>query len=156
MQNNIQAQLCSTFSEVVEQLTFMFGDVVPKEEASLPGTLFTQASMTFSGDMVGHLTVAVPTEITAEIAANILGLEPEDIESEAMMNDALAEMLNVVCGHVIMALAGTDANFKLDAPHTDYVSEEQYNAMMVSDDFVTLMLDDNPVFLGLTLESSSE
>lgn len=153
MQNNVQEQLCSTFSEVVERLTFMFGEVVPKEEAHAPGTLFTQASMTFAGDLVGKLSVAVPSEITAEIAANILGIEPEDIESETMMNDALAEMVNVVCGHVIMAMVGTDANFKLDAPVTDFVSEEHYAYMMESDDFATLLLDDNPVFLGLKLES---
>ncbi len=153
MQNNVQEQLCATFSEVVEQLTFMFGEVVSKDEAHAPGTLFTQASMTFAGDLKGRLSVAVPSDTTAEIAANILGIEPEDIESESMMNDALAEMLNVVCGHVIMAMVGKDANFKLAAPHTDFVSEEQYAEMMASEDYATLMLDENPVFLGLKLEN---
>ena len=153
MQNEIQSQLCKTFTEVVEQLTFMFGDVVPKEEVDSPGTLFTLASMSFSGDLVGSLEVAVPSEITAEIAANILGVDAEDIETEAMMNDALAEMLNVVCGHVIMAMAGTDANFKLDAPVTTYVDDAKYTEMMTSDDFAGLILDDSPVFLGLKLEN---
>ena len=153
MQNSVQEQLCSTFSEVVEQLTFMFGEVVPKDEAHTPGMLFTQATMSFSGDLTGTLSVAVPSDVTAEIAANILGIEPEDIESETMMNDALGEMLNVVCGHVIMAMVGKDANFKLVTPVTDFVSEEHYAHMMASDDYTTLLLDDNPVFLGLKLES---
>jgi chemotaxis protein CheY-P-specific phosphatase CheC len=96
--------------------------------------------------------VAVPEEITADIAANILGLEPEDIESEEMRHDALAEMLNVACGHVIMALAGTDANFKLDAPTTGKVDEDSFNMMMVDENFIGFLLDDSPVFLGLTLE----
>ncbi len=153
MQSSIQDQLCSTFTEVVEQLTFMFGEVVAKDEIDSPGTLFTLASMSFTGDLAGVLEVAVPTEITAEIAANILGLEPEDIESETMMNDALAEMLNVVCGHVIMALAGHDVNFKLETPVTTYIDDQKYTEMMTSDDFVGLMLDDNPIFLGLKLEN---
>ena len=152
MQNEVQDQVCSTFMEVVEKLTFMFGEVVPKEEVHSPGTKFTLASMSFNGDVKGLLSVAVPTDMTAEIAANILGLEPEDIESEEMMNDALAEMLNVVCGHVIMALVGTGANFKLDSPLTCPVDEMTYNAMLDSDEFVGLMLDDSPVFLGLKLE----
>ncbi len=152
MQNNVQDQVCSTFMEVVEKLTFMFGEVVAKEDVDSPGVDFTLASMSFNGDLVGLLSVAVPTDVTAEIAANILGLEPEDIESEDMKNDALAEMLNVVCGHVIMAMAGTGANFKLDAPLTCPVDEMTYQAMVESDDFVGLMLDDNPVFLGLKLE----
>ncbi|PID81597.1 hypothetical protein CSB20_02205 [bacterium DOLZORAL124_64_63] len=153
MRHSVQEQLCSTFSEVVEKLTFMFGEVVPKDEARAPGRLFTQASMSFTGDLAGTLSVAVPSDTTAEIAANILGIEPEDIESEAMMNDALAEMLNVVCGHVIMAMVGADADFQLQTPVTDYVSEQQYDHMMASDDYATLLLDENPVFLGLILES---
>jgi len=153
MQNSVQEQLCSTFSEVAEQLTFMFGEVVPKDEANTPDKLFTKARMTFTGDLAGTLSLAVPSDTTAEIAANILGLEPEDIETESMMNDALAEMLNVVCGHVIMSMVGKDANFKLATPVTDFVSEEQYAHMMASEEYVTLLLDENPVFLGLKLES---
>lgn len=153
MQSSTQEQLSGTFLEVVEQLTFMFGEPIPKEELGAEGTEFVTAAMTFKGDLVGELTVSVPVEITAEIAANILGLEPEEVEPEDMRRDALAEMLNVVCGHVIMAMVGTDANFKLDSPVTSPVDEDQFNKMMLSDDFIGLMLDDNPVFLGLTLES---
>jgi CheY-specific phosphatase CheX len=153
MQNNVQDQVCSTFMEVVEKLTFMFGEVVTKDDVASPGTEFTLASMSFSGDLVGILSVAVPTEVTADIAANILGLEPEDIESEEMRNDALAEMLNVVCGHVIMAMAGKGANFRLETPLTCPVDEMTYKAMMESDDFVGMMLDESPVFLGLKLEN---
>ncbi len=153
MQSNVQEQLCSTFMEVVEQLTFMFGEVVTKQEVDSPGTLFTLASMSFTGDLVGVLEVAVPTEITADIAANILGVEAEEIESETMMNDALGEMLNVVCGHVIMAMAGHDSNFKLGSPETTYVDDTKHTEMMSSDDYVGLLLDDSPIFLGLKLEN---
>lgn len=152
MQSNTQELLCSTFMEVVEHLTFMFGEVVAKDELASPEIDFTLASMGFKGDLKGELSVAVPTEITAEIAANILGLEPEDIDSEEMRNDSLAEMLNVVCGHVIMALVGTEANFKLDSPQTSRLTEQEYEAMFDSDDVVGLVLDDNPVLLGLSLE----
>lgn len=153
MQNEVQDQVCSTFMEVVEKLTFMFGEVVQKDEVDSPGTQFTLASMSFNGDVKGLLSVAVPTEMTAEIAANILGIEPEDIGSDEMRNDALAEMLNVVCGHVIMALVGTGANFKLDSPLTSPLDQMTYDHMMQSDEFVGLLLDDSPVFLGLKLEN---
>ena len=153
MQNEVQSQVCSTFMEVVEKLTFMFGEVVDKSEVDSPGMPFTLASMSFTGDVKGVLSVAVPTEMTAEIAANILGLDPEDVQPDEMMNDAFAEMLNVVCGHVIMALVGTGANFKLDSPLTCPVDEMTYQAMLESDDFAGMMLDDSPVFLGLKLEN---
>ena len=152
MQSSTKDQLSHTFLEVVEQLTFMFGEQMSKDELDAEGTEFIVASMSFEGDLAGHLSVAVPVDITVEIAANILGLEPEEVEPEFMRRDALAEMLNVVCGHVIMALEGTDANFKLKSPETKTVDEDMFNKMMLSDDFIGFMLDDNPVFLGLSLE----
>lgn len=153
MQTSTMQQIGHTFLEVVEQLTFMFGEPTPKDDLDAEGVEFLQATMSFEGDLKGRILVAVPVDITAEIAANILGLEPEEVESEEIKRDALAEMLNVVCGHVIMAMAGTDANFKLTSPETAPVNEDDFNQMMLSDDYMGLILDDSPVFLGLNLES---
>ncbi len=72
MQNEVQDQVCSTFMEVVEKLTFMFGEVIAKDEVDAIGTPYTLASMSFGGDVKGLLSVAVPTGLTAEIAANFL------------------------------------------------------------------------------------
>ena len=88
-----------------------------------------------------------------EIAANILGLDPEDVESQRMMNDAVAEMLNVVCGHVIIGLAGSDANFKLQTPVTRELDTDDLRTMIAEDQYIGFMLDDNPAFLGLKLEN---
>jgi len=145
--------LSATFLDIVEQLTFMFGDPEEKEDLDLELEDFTQASMTFTGDMVGSLTVVVPTSITAEIAANILGLEPEDISDDAMLNDAVGEMLNVVCGHVIMTIAGKDANFALQAPQVSILAKDAVASLIDNPDFIGFTLDDHPVLLGLTTES---
>ena len=153
MQTSTREQLSKTFLGVVEQLTFMFGEWVPKADLEADGATFNRATMRFTGDIVGEISVAVPEEITADIAANILGLEPEDIESEEMRLDALAELLNVACGHVIMALAGNDTNFRLEAPTTGQIDEDTYHQMMLNEDYIGFLLDDNPVFLGLTLEN---
>lgn len=153
METSIRDQLSTTFLEVVEQLTFMFGELTPKADLDAEGRQFMQAAMKFHGAIEGELTVAVPDDITVEIAANILGLEPEEVEPEFMRRDALAEMLNVVCGHVIMAMAGHDANFKLESPVTGPVDEDGFNRIMLSEDFIGFMLDDNPVFLGLEQEN---
>ena len=152
MQNSTQEIVTSTFLGVVEQLTFMFGELVDKEDLSLDGCEMSQAAMNFNGDLVGTLSVAVPSAIMADIAANILGLEPEDIEPDTMLPDALAEMLNVVCGHVIMAMIGTDANFKLESPHIEVLSAEAVQELLGRDDCIGFQLDDSPVLLGLRLE----
>ncbi len=143
----------ATFMGIVEKLTFMFGEPVPKHELAGQGIEFTMASMSFKGDLEGRLSVAVPSMVMPEIAANILGLEPEDIDSKEMLDDALAEMLNVVCGHVIMDLVGTGANFKLNSPETRILDDDGYGALIDDNDFVGFELDDSPAFLGLKLET---
>ena len=153
MQSNTLDKLGTTFLEVVEQLTFMFGEQVPKDELDSEGVAFMKAAMTFDGDLKGSLVVAVPQSVTVEIAANILGLEPEEVQPEDMRRDALAEMLNVVCGHVIMSLVGGNANFKLDAPVTGPVEQHELDSWHADDAYLGFDLDDHPVYLGLKLES---
>ncbi len=148
-----QETVNATFLDVVEQLTFMFGDPEDKNDLDTDMVEFTLARIGFAGDLVGTLSVAVPTRITAEIAANILGLEPSDLSDQAMLDDALGEMLNVVCGHVIMALVGTGANFKLGSPAVSRVDETALVEMLANPDFVGFDLDDSPVLLGLTTEN---
>ena len=144
-----QETIAATFLDVVEQLTFMFGELEDKDELEFTDAEFTQASMEFTGDVAGTLSVTVPTAVTAEIAANILGLDPGDLCDQAMLDDALKEMLNVVCGHVIMAIAGRDANFTLHAPAIAPVDPEQLQALIADDAYFGFDLDESPVLLGL-------
>lgn len=139
----------STFLSVVEQLTFMFGEPIEKSEMKVVGMPFTLARISFVGDLEGTVSAVVPTEILVEIAANILGLEPEDVSAESMAPDAFGEMLNVICGHVIMDLAGPDANFKLGSPKIESVDAAFLGGLQDDPDFQGFLLDDHPVFLGL-------
>ncbi len=148
-----QETVNATFLDVVEQLTFMFGEPENKNDMDTESVDFVLASMSFVGDLNGRLSVAVPQRITAEIAANILGLEPEDLTDRAMLDDALGEMLNVVCGHVIMALVGTEANFKLNSPEVGPIDDSALMEIIANPDFVGFDLDDSPVLLGLTMEN---
>ena len=52
--------------------------------------------------------VAFPPELCVEMAANLTGTEAGG-EPTAVAEDALCEVVNVVCGHLVTALAGEDA-----------------------------------------------
>jgi len=148
-----QKTVNTAFLDVVERLTFMFGDTEDKNQLDTEMVAFTLASIGFEGDLTGKLSVAVPTRVTADIAANILGLEPADLSDRSLLEDALGEMLNVVCGHVVMALVGPGADFKLGSPAVSRIDETKLVEMLASPDFVGFNLDDSPVLLGLTTES---
>lgn len=152
MSENAQKAVNATFLDVVERLTFMFGEPEDKNTLDTDMVAFTLASIGFEGDLSGTLSVAVPTRVTAEIAANILGLEPADLSDRTMLEDALGEMLNIVCGHVVMVLVGAEADFKLGSPVVDRIDESQLVQLLASPDVCGFILDDNPVLLGLTTE----
>ncbi len=142
----------STFLEVVEKLTFMFGEAV--SSADLPPTAgeYSEAWLTFDGAVKGRLAVIVPSEMTPEIAGNILGLDPADVQPGEMMADALRELLNVISGHVVMALATTQADFRLSAPEYRQLAEAQWVALCEDPDTAPFLLDESPVLLNLKLE----
>jgi CheY-specific phosphatase CheX len=145
-------QVQSTFLTVVEKLTFMFGEAV--SSADLPPTEgeYFEAWLTFAGTINGRLAVIVPSELTPEIAGNILGLDPADVQPGEMMVDALRELLNVISGHVVMALATNLADFKLSPPEHRQLTEEQWVALCEDPNTAPFLLDESPVLLNLKLE----
>jgi CheY-specific phosphatase CheX len=151
--SNDQGKLAleTTFISVVEKLTFMFGEQVDVSEVEAGDEVWMQARMEFSGDLPGALSVIVPEALQPEIAANILGLDAEGLDTREVLDDALREVLNVVCGHVIMALAGNDANFELDTPCNTELDGEQLAAVLAHQGTTAYLLDDEPVLLNLEL-----
>lgn len=105
-----------TFLDVVEKMAFMFGDPCDGDEVTTYEATWVSASLEFRAGFPGSLALTVPTVMCAEIAANILGLDPEDIANVAIAEDALKEMLNVVAGHVVPALTADAENFDLGVP----------------------------------------
>jgi hypothetical protein len=61
--------------------------------------------------------------VAPELAVNMLGLDDDVQVSPADQKDALREMLNIICGNLLPALAGDQAVFDIEAPeiflHTD-------------------------------------
>lgn len=152
MREQVLESVSATFLEVVEQLTFMFGEPAHKAALLDADGDYVLAQLSFTGDVVGTLSLAVPGECVPEIAANILGLEPEEMESNSMAPDSLGEMLNVICGHVIMAIAGKGADFRLGSPSVVTATPEFLAERVDDPDWLGFLLEENMVLLGLVTE----
>ena len=152
MRNQVLESVSATFLEVVEQLTFMFGEPAPKAGVLDCDGEYVLAQLTFTGDVKGTLSLAVPSDCVPEIAANILGLEPEEMEASSMAPDSLGEMLNVICGHVIMAIAGKGADFRLGAPSVEPATPEFLASCVEDENWLGFLLEENMVLLGLVTE----
>lgn len=153
MEINHKELLNEVFSEVAEKLAFMFSDMPDEDEFSDIQSDSIKASMAFAGPFTGSIDIVVTEEMCSEIAANVLGLDFDDeLLTENAANDALKELLNVTCGHVLTSIAGEEPVFDLTIPEIASLNEEQWKEMRDDPTTCALLVDDNPVILRLSLD----
>jgi chemotaxis protein CheY-P-specific phosphatase CheC len=90
--------------------------------------------MRFTGPKNGKLEIAAGQNLCLILAANILGLEPDEEMASTYADDALREALNVLCGRFLTEAFGEEAVFNLSAPvigslndisHVDELAESE-------------------------------
>lgn len=104
--------------ETFGELAFML--VVPPEFGDgddAPQGWTHVAMVDFTGPFDGQLFVAISGQMLSPLAANMLGLEMgEDPPEGVDPIDALKELLNVICGNLLPAMAGEEVVFHIGAP----------------------------------------
>ena len=105
----------SVAATTIEKLALMF--LLSEDEAaetSDAAMMLTKVS--FEGPFTGTLFLAVPAQMTGQLAANMLGRE--DIESISLQHqqDAVKELANVICGNLLPEIAGNEAVFHVCGP----------------------------------------
>lgn len=71
----------------------------------------------FQGPFTGRLYVAITEDMLVPLAANMLGMEPGEEPPEGVkQEDALKELINVVCGNLLPAIAGDEVVFTIGGP----------------------------------------
>lgn len=114
MQDQKTAALTTIFSEVLADLAFMFTD---EELADPPaGDVWLETTISYGGPVAGTLRLRCTRDFSAQLAANLLGADPGDPDSELSASDAVKEFMNIVCGQFITAVHGTEEVFNLTIP----------------------------------------
>jgi len=107
---------------VLADLAFMFTDEVgeppPQDDADPTGPVLLETTISYHGPTSGTLTLRCPHEFAVLLAANLLGVDPEDEDSSRKARDAVGEFMNIVCGQFITAVHGTEQVFDLTLPQT--------------------------------------
>jgi flagellar motor switch protein FliN len=83
--------------------------------ASLTGVR-NVSSVCFAGDATGIVSIHVGTDLCRRMAANMLGMKPEEIEGGDEIDDMLAELSNIVGGNLKSALTDTGLRCALSTP----------------------------------------
>ena len=136
------------FCEILQETVFMFGDEVsgPSDLAGLQeGALAVE--MKFTGEQAGSLLLAVDQAICPELAANMLALDPTDEMAKERGKDALKELLNITCGHLLTEVAGSEAVFDLTVPELRELTAEEWSDLVGAPGTALFEVDEHPALL---------
>lgn len=147
MQSNQQEIFKKVCCDVFEQLAFMFGEELDRDEVESNSDTFIKASMSFSGNVSGDIEIIVPSELAQKLACNILGLDDDVIQEQVSYADALKELLNTICGRMLTSLFGEEAVFDLHVPVTTELNESQWDTTLNEKEYIAIDIEDNPVLL---------
>ena len=115
MEQQLKRILTAIASDTLEKLAFLFADVDDERANDGPDPAWT-GRVDFNGYFGGSLWMRISTCVIPELAGNMLGIDDDAEISEAEQQDALKEILNVICGNALPAIAGDQVEFSIEAP----------------------------------------
>lgn len=142
--SDTQPALASLAAEVLGDLAFMIADDEP--QAPAPGTIWLQGEVGYRGPVCGSVQCWVTRSFAVSLAANLLGTDPNDAEAFTDAEDAVRELLNVLCGHLVTAWHGREAVFNLTIPQVSECLDSPQPPE--SSQSCSLCVDGEPVFLA--------
>lgn len=148
--------LSDAFRNAVEQFAYMFAE--PYEIAAPPPSPgpCLMAEMSYVGPISGTLTMVIPESLCPAIAANALGLDPDEDDVTAGAHDAIKELLNITCGQMLTALAGEEPVFDLTIPIISPFDIFDWEEHCAKPNTVIVLVDDEPALVHLAARGDSE
>lgn len=113
MSKKLETELYKAAAMTFEELSFMLP--TPEiDEQQLNAQVEAAVSVDFEGPFSGKLLVKVYGGLLPILAANMLG--EEEVTSRTQQYDALGEIANVICGHMLPGIAGSKDIFHVSPP----------------------------------------
>ena len=137
------------YFEIFEQLAFMFGEELDKNDVQSPDDEFIKATMTFSGHRSGGMDIIVPKRLAPSLAYNILGIDESDPMDAGIAEDALRELLNTLCGRTLPALFTDVEVFDLHPPEIEAISHKKWQQMLDHQNSIAFVIEDSPILINI-------
>jgi CheY-specific phosphatase CheX len=109
--------LTNTTSGIFDTMLSMEIETVGSDSFTIPANKKVIGTVGFGGDVTGCMNIHVSTGFAQLIAANMLGEDPDKIETEDVL-DALGELSNMIGGEVKSRLCDAGATCSLSIPST--------------------------------------
>lgn len=150
MPETTDTTLTESLSEALETMAFMMV-MEPEDELPTPDQS-VHVKMSFTGPVSGELELLAAVEFTQEIAASLMGIEPDDPEAQSKGADAFKELLNTICGVLLPRLATSPADqFDVTVPAGEDYDLSQWHSFLEQPGVMLLEVDGNPLAARLTI-----
>ncbi|MCX6899575.1 MAG: chemotaxis protein CheX [Verrucomicrobia bacterium] len=133
--------------EVLEGYAFMLGD--PPKTGGKPVVLADPSwivTISFAGSRVGGIGMVVSPPIARQAAANLYAREPAEISND-QAQDAVKELLNIVCGHYIHKDGANEAVIDFGVPALQSVAREDAARYVNGKPQAALVVEGHPLLL---------
>lgn len=116
MVSNVELKLLlqDVVTRTIEDAAFMFA--MPRYSEVPGGGEMVMAGLDVSGSLEGRLSMAMDPDEVQRLAANMMGLEPDDPVLDTGADGALGELLNIVAGILVPEACGSDEEYALGLP----------------------------------------
>jgi flagellar motor switch protein FliN/FliY len=111
---DIRTHIVDSIVETFDTMVSMEIAFTASEPPDTSGVSRMVAAVNFAGNVTGLITIQVTSDLAHLMMANMLEIEPEEVEDEGEIKDLLAEISNIVGGNLKSALN--------DAGHTCVIS----------------------------------
>jgi len=115
MEQQLKSILTSVTNDTLEKLAFLFAFADEERVNDSPDPAVV-GRVDFHGYFDGFLLMRISDSVIPELASNMLGLDDDAQIAKAQQQDALKELLNVICGNALPAIAGDQVEFNIAAP----------------------------------------
>ena len=142
--------LAEVFLDILERTAFMFGEITEISEVSEIAPESVHASIAFKGEIEGKIEIVAPCDFCTELAANMLGTDPNDDVAERRGIDSLRELLNITCGNFVTAVTGNRSVTDIRVASTRIIPSSACNELMQESGWTAIMVDENPILVRLS------
>jgi len=138
---------------VLEQTAFLFPEPADLYDGvSLDGYEMVWASIDYSGDREGEVSLIIPMEMGRELSTNLLGEEIDNNDNKDKAIDATKEILNIITGQLLTRMYGERALFNLSTPQIKDFMQDEFFGALENKDYVCNLVDEYPVIVTLTIK----
>jgi chemotaxis protein CheY-P-specific phosphatase CheC len=156
MPKQMKNMLIESLTEAMETTAFMIP--MPPEE-QLPGpSQGVLVSIDFNGPVNGTIELYVGSEFARMMAANVIGLEPDDHEAQNKSIDAVKELVNITAGVLLVKLTHSPADmFNLTIPRArEQLDSQSWEQYITQDNVTVLEVDGFPLATRLLIITSAD